>query len=332
MAKDYEIREYREGDEEGIVACFNDVFGDAGDDGRSSARDLASWRWAFADNPAGRRVFVAEHAGRIVAQCAAWPMRALLDGRETVFGQGVDSMTHPEHRRGLKRPGLFVNTAQEFFARYGGVEADAIHYGLPIEQAFKMGVTFLKYEVVRTQTVLGLAGFEAPDRWPEEVERLDAFDEQLRWLFDRASGEFGAAIVRDAAHAEWRFSRPGVAYERLGVRDADGILRGLAIYRRGHLAGLDDVGCVCDWLVPPDEPEVGELLERALRCLAARDGVAGLAQFVPDWSHWFGWFQDRGWRVHPSVYTMCIRTWSRPHGAAWMRRHWWYTLADTDLV
>lgn len=329
-AKHYEIREYRAGDEHSIVRCFNDVFGDG--DERFVGRDLASWRWCFRDNPSGWRVFLALHEGRVVSQCAAWALRALLDGRETVFGQGVDSMTHPEHRRGLKRPGLFVQTAQAFFAHYGGVDRDPIHYGLPIEQALKMGLTFLKYEVVRTQTILGLSGFEVPDAWPSEVERLSGFDEQVRWLFDRASGEFGAAVIRDEAHLTWRLARPDATYVPLGVRDADGILRGLAVYRRTHLAGIDGVGCVCDWLVPPQEPEVAILLERAVRRLAHEDGAPALALVVPDWSFWFGWMQARGWRVHPSAYTMCVRTWDRRHGPAWLRRHWWYTLADTDLV
>lgn len=328
-ANEYEIREYLPGDEESIVQCFNDVFTDG--DGRFVGRDVESWRWSFTENPAGWRVFVAVLDGRVVAQCAAQPLRMIVEGEPAVFSQGIDSMTHPAHRRGLKRPGLFVNTANAFFARYGGADRDVVHYGLPIEQAFKMGTTFLKYEVVRTQTVLGLAPVVAPETWPAEVERLGAFDEQVRWLYDRCSGAFGASAIRDDTFLEWRFSRPGATYVRLGVRDEQGILRGLAVYRRTHLV-VDDVGCVCEWLVPPEEPEVAELLERGLRRLAHEDGATGLALVVPDWSPWFSWMQARGWRVHPSVYTMCSRHFSRRLRPLWLRNNWWYTLADTDLV
>ena len=121
-ANQYEIREYLPGDEEGIVQCFNDVF--EGGDERFVGRDVESWHWSFTDNPAGWRVYVAVCDGRVVAQCAAQPLRMIVEGAEAIFAQGVDSMTHPAHRRGLKRPGLFVNTANAFFDRYGGADRD----------------------------------------------------------------------------------------------------------------------------------------------------------------------------------------------------------------
>ncbi|MEZ5980177.1 MAG: GNAT family N-acetyltransferase [Planctomycetota bacterium] len=325
----YEIREYRPGDELSIVETFNRVF--TGDDGRFGSRDLENWRWAYERNPAGWRIFVALHEGRVVSQCAAWPFRTILEGRETIFAQGVDSMTDPRHRAGLKRPGLFVNTAMEFFDRYGGADRDVVHYGMPIEQAFKMGYTFLKYEVVRTQLALVLTHVDPPDALPPGVERIERFDEQARWLYDRCSGAFGASAIRDDAFLDWRFSRPGARYTTIGVRDGDGVLRGYAVFRRAEFAG-QELGVVCDWLVPPDEVEVAELLELGLRRLAAEEGAVALALVVPDWSPWFAWFQERLWRVYPTSYTMCSRQFARRYDPRWLRDHWWYTLADTDIV
>jgi len=333
VSTSYDIREYRPGDELGIVATFNEVF--ASGDPRFVGRDLVSWRWAYERNPAGRQVVVAttrigEHE-RVVAHYAALPVRMILEGREALYAQGVDSMTHPEHRQGLKRPGLFVNTAEHYFERFAAADRTVVVYGLPIDQAFRMGARFLDYEIVRTQNFLGLAGGAVPSTWPSGVERLDGFDEQARWLYDRCAGAFGASAIRDAAFLGWRFSRPGARYVALGVRDGAGVLRGLAVFRRTHLV-LDDMGVVCDWLVPPEEPEVAELLELALRRLASEEGAAALVLMLPDWSPWFAWFQDRGWRVHPSPYLMCTRHFARRYDPLWSRRNWWTTLADTDLV
>ena len=57
------------------------------------------------------------------------------------FG-GRPSMVHPDHRRGLKRPGLFVETALPFFEAYGGKDRDWVHYGWPVENAWRIGKTF----------------------------------------------------------------------------------------------------------------------------------------------------------------------------------------------
>ena len=56
------------------------------------------------------------------------------------------------------------------------------------------------------------------------------------------------------------------------------------------------------------------------------------ATIFPEWAPWFGWFQDRGFLVHPSHYFMVGRNFEKKHDMLWLRDHWWYQLADTDLV
>lgn len=331
---DYEIREYREGDEESLVETFNEVFAEGHPD--FVPRTLDEWRWTALRNPAGWRIWLAltdVGGGRrkVVAQYAAWPYRIMIEGAERRFAQIVDSMVHPEHRAGLKRPGLFVRTAWEFFDHYGGPDKDLVHYGMPIASAWRIGKTFLKYEIMRTHGVLAREPGPDPGE-PPEVEVIERFDEQARWLWDRCAGDFGASAIRDADFWNWRFvDHPRQEYERLGVRDADGVLRGVAIYRRADWV-LPNMGVVVDWLVPPDEPEVGAALERAVRHRGARDGVSAVANLTPDWSPWFARLQDWGWSVHPSEYFMVTRSFHPRYDAVWLRQHWWYQLADTDLV
>ncbi|MEO0651225.1 MAG: GNAT family N-acetyltransferase, partial [Planctomycetota bacterium] len=301
---DYEIREFRDGDEESLLETFNHVFADQ--DPSFEPRTLDEWRWSTHGNPAGWRIWVALHSGRVVAQYAAWPMRMVTELGERHFAQIIDSMVHPEHRAGLKRPGLFVRTAWDFFDAYGAPDKDLVHYGMPIENAWRMGKRFLKYELMRTHGVLAREAGDDPGL-PSEVERIERFDEQARWLYDRCAGDWGVSALRDEAFWNWRFlDHPRRRYECLGVRDGDGILRGAAIYRQADWV-LPNMGLVIDWLVPPGEPEVGELLERGLRSLGARDRVSAMACLTPDWSPWFERFQGWGWRVHPSDYFMVSR-------------------------
>lgn len=325
---EYEIRRFRPEDERSLLECFHTVFPKP----EVERRTRAEWSWAFRDNPAGQRIFVALSAGAVVAQYAALPERVWIDGSEQTFAQIVDSMVHPDHRAGLKQPGLFVHTARAFFDCFGGVDGDWVHYGLPVTTARRIGERFLDYEVVRTQNVLVREGpLESPGP-PAGVERLQSFDRQLRWLWDRCAGDFGASAVRDAEFFEWRFTtHPRHEYVPLGVRDSEGVLRGYAVYRQADWV-LPDLGVIVDWLVPPAEAEVADLLLRGVLAQGAQDGARALVASFPEWSPWFEHFQERGYRVHPSDYSMVARNFHPRFKMAWLREHWWYQLADTDLV
>ncbi|MCE9592807.1 MAG: GNAT family N-acetyltransferase [Planctomycetes bacterium] len=324
---DYTIRELQEGDVESLLAAFAHTFGS------HAARTRAEWEWAFAKNPAGRRAFVALHSGNVVGQFAAIPERVWLDGRERIFAQGVDSFVLPEHRAGLKRPGLFVEIARACFAAYGGRERDLVYYGLPVEQAWRIGKRFLGYEVVRTELALARTLEPGPSAvLPRGVERLTRLDEQAKWLWDRCASEWPASAIRDAAHLNWRLlDSPTRRCEVLGVRDAQGVLRGLVAWRRANFL-LDGLGVIVEWFVPSSEPEVGELLLAGLLASATASGAPAVAGIVPPWSPWFAWFQERDFRAHPTDYRMAAVTFERRFDAAWLAANWWYQLSDTDLV
>ena len=76
---DYNMRPYREGDAAGILQTFNTVFGE--NDPAFEPRSMDQWKWAFEQNPAGKRIWVAECEGQIAAQCAALPYRVWIDGQ-----------------------------------------------------------------------------------------------------------------------------------------------------------------------------------------------------------------------------------------------------------
>ncbi|MCK6448027.1 MAG: GNAT family N-acetyltransferase [Planctomycetes bacterium] len=342
---EYTLRELEAGDVDSLLGAFARTFG--------VARTREAWSWAFERNPAGRRAFVALHRGAVVGQFAASPQRVWLDGRERIFAQGVDSFVVPEHRSGLKRPGLFVELARACFAAYGGRDKDVAYYGLPVEAAWRIGNRFLGYEVVRTELALvkelSAADHGAPiDRTSSQfakaqfasaedaksrgVTRIERFDEQAKWLWDRCAPEWPASAIRDAAFLNWRLlDAPAKRADVLGVHDERGILRGFAAWRRADFV-LPGIAVLVDWCVPSAETEVGERLLEALVRRASESGAPVLAGIVPPWSPWFAWFQAQGFLVHPTEYRMAAVTFERRFDAAWLAEHWWYQLADTDLV
>jgi len=328
-APKYTIRPFQPGDEPGIIATFNAAFGE--NDPNFVPRTREEWDWAFARNPAGQRIWVAESEGVIAAQCAALPYRVLIDGKPSSFTQGVDSMVHPDHRRGLRRPGLYVETARPFFEQFGGLGGDILHYGWPVEPAWRIGRTFLGYEIVRTQTIHFCEPGAGTHEIPREVVRLSRFDEDVGALYRRCQTQWGASVVRDPAYLNWRFvEKPRVRYHLFGVRGAGG-LSGYAIYRRAEWP-VPGTALVMDWLVPAEEPEVGELLREALLAQARADGARVVLAVFPDWTPWNLRFQEWGWRVHSSDYLLIGIIQDPRYDTWWLREHWWYQLAELDVV
>ena len=326
---EYDIRPYRPGDEEGIVACFNEVFG--AEDPDFEPRTMAEWRWAFDANPAGKRIWVAEHAGRIVAQCAALPFRVRIDGRESSITQGVDSMVLPAHRAGLRRPGLFVNTAIPFFREFKGPGKDVLHYGWPVEPAWRIGKTFLGYEIVRTQPIHYRPPGEGPRELPAGVQRLRRFDEDVLALWERCAAGWGLSVIRDAAYLNWRFfDNPRHDYHVLAVRRGER-LAGYAVFRKAD-SPRPNSGLLMDWLVPEDDAQCAELLREAVLAQARLDGAESVLAVFPDWSPWYLRFQDWYWQVFASDYLLIGIVQDPHYDTWWLRDHWWYQLAELDTI
>ena len=85
-------------------------------------------------------------------------------------------------------------------------------------------------------------------------------------------------------------------------------------------------------LVPPEEPEVGDLLLRGACAALVADGAAVAVALFPEWSPWFATFQDRGFLVHAGEYNAVARSFDPRFDSTWLRDHWWYQPSDTDLV
>lgn len=326
MSDPYVIREAREEDAAGLLELHHAVFADGGE----GARTREQWRWAFAENPAGRRSFVALHAGRPVAQYAALPQRVWIGGERRHFAQIVDSMVAPEHR-GAAGAGLFVRTARAFFDAYGGQSRDLLHFGWPNPRALSIGERSLEYQTLRTQLVLVRDPAPVPRAEASDVRDISRFDRHALWLWERCADELRVSAIRDADHMNWRFvDAPGRSYRRLGSFDAQDSLRALCVLRRARFFDRD-VLAIVDWLAPFAERErARNLLHAALGGDVDTAALPAVAM-LPEWSPWHRWFQEQGFLARPTPYRTIARPFHRRYDLAWLRENWWYSLADTDL-
>ena len=328
-SREYDIRPYRDGDEHGIIETFNLVFGRQDESFRP--RTLDDWRWAFADNPGGMRVWVAERNGSIVAQFASQPHRVRVLGRQRVFAQIIDSMVHPDHRRGLKRPGLFVETALPMVAATCGPNRDLVTYGWPNSGAWRIGRRFVQYQLLRREKVLAREPGAGALVAPAGVEEVERAEPAVLDLYERCAGNWGASAIRDKAFLDWRLcSHPRKRYRLFVVRDSGGGWAGYAAYRAGDWPQAGSA-TVVDWLVPPGDVAVGAVLRETLLAAARADGAQVLLALFPGWSPWFERFQEWGFLVHGTPYPMSARNYHPSYGLAWLRDHWWYQPLEIDL-
>jgi GNAT superfamily N-acetyltransferase len=244
--REWSIRAYREGDEEGIFKLYQAVY-----PSKQRAQDewLSWWRWLYKESPAGHgRIILADANDRLAAQYAVVPIWIKV-GRQTCVGaQSLDTMTHPDYRR----RGLFETLAKEVYRDAAGVGINIV-YGFPnsmsapgfinkldwfVVSCLKLSLKPLNWKntiriKIKNRLLSGLLGGgasllfdkilfrtrKAPVTAGFTVTQVTSFDERFDRLFSRVSEQYPIMVARNKDYLNWRFSVPGknyliIAYER----------------------------------------------------------------------------------------------------------------------
>jgi hypothetical protein len=324
----HEVRELRPADGPAVRAAADATFA-AVDPGHRS-RDDAAWRRRYLENPAGTRVVLALAAdGRVLAQYAGLPQRALVEGEPAVLTQAVDSFCVPS-ARALGRRGAFTRAGEAFAARFCGPGGDRWVWGLPVPAARRVGERTLGYRTFGPRPLLELRGAPrggAPRLAVEEApwSALDGLARELEglqaWLAERA----GAFALRDAPALRWRYGAGG--YRLLLAREGSGSLAGFAVLGPGPYEGRE--GLVwCDGIAP--EGAARALLHHEAE-VARVEGCPALVTQVPPWWPGFLELQEQGLRVLPGRWPWAGRSFDPARRREWWEARWFHSPGDTDL-
>jgi hypothetical protein len=335
-AQSYSIRPYQPGDENAILRLFNEVFSAGAEDFKP--RRLEEWHWEYGSNPAGQQVMVAvQPDGRVIAHYACWPVRVQTQGEESLAGQGVDSMVHPEFRRGLKKEGPFLAVARGYFSTWGNAKVCSFGFGFPNQRAFRIGVRVLKYvPVFQPVPTLYRNFFESADddqvgrqfAGAAEVTEVHGFGPEFNSLWQQLAEHYPMAILRNARYLQYRYGECPLEYRCFAVRNG-AELRGLFVLRPGW-QGLP-ILALADLLCHPEDEAVQALAFRTAVSVARETKQARIEAWFNPNSAAFQSGLRHGFRTEPSQYVLCIMLYRGHPEPAWVEENWYYTIGDSDV-
>jgi len=238
MEPAWSIREYKNGDEVGILELRQAVYGEIVD----REQWFNWWKWMYNDNPAGRgRIWLAEHSGKIVGQYAIVPRVMKIAGEIITGALSLDTMTHPDYRR----EGIFESLAKRVYSQAAEEDIYVI-YGFPNKFSYPGFIKKLNWfdicsirtlmKVLHSENVMRaklrvrfVAGFLSPvvdlmfkttskargisSLRSVTITKVSSFDDRINNLWEHIAEEHNVAIVRNKEYLNWRYAEvPDVKY------------------------------------------------------------------------------------------------------------------------
>jgi hypothetical protein len=276
--RDFSIRAYRDGDEEGMYALWKIVYPL---ERRTCNEWKKWWHWMYKENPAGDGLFwLAETNGKIIAQHGQIPIRYKI-GDEIVLGSwGMDAMTHPDFRRlGIfetigdillkeaDRIGIEIGTGfpsqyshPGFVKKLGWFDVSSV----PIE-VLPLNWTNTFNTKIKNRAISALLSFvsqtihkcvyyralKSSSSSSIVITRIPAFDERVNLLWSKVSKKNKIMIVKDKDYLNWRYQIPGRQYIIM-IAEKDHEVQGYIVLKLGEFNELR-VCIVCDMIAESEE-------------------------------------------------------------------------------
>lgn len=329
------VRSYAPGDEAAILDVFHKVFPWAN-------RSVAEWNWEFRDNPAGMHCFLAAlPEGRVLAQFTGLPRRVKVGADVRIFAEIVDSLSDPDFRQGLKKPGLFGQCVYAYVDHFGRPDRETVMYGLPNPQAYRIGARLFGYSHLHdvgalTWDVRGTADLPAIRALDGgRIEEVPAVPEDVDVLWARVAPEYDVTVVRDRRYLTWRYDeKPGAKYRRFAMRDAKGALLAFWVVVDRWIEGelKKNVSAVVEWVVDRRHPltkAVPEHVPHAARAAGAEEAWFVFRPLSDEWRH----CAEVGYVPAAAPFRFVARTYDASVAPLdRLKDGWFYVLGDFDVA
>ncbi len=362
MGKKWFSREYRPGDETGIVALWKSAF----PAGESERADLVYWNWQFRDPPAGLakiRVAVADEI--IVGHYAVIPVHMQVRGKPVVGTLSLDTMAHPDYQR----QGMLTTLAGELYAELGRA-GFSITYGFPNDKSIGLLTKKLEWTYIcslpvyvkplRPSEIVGhiissrpLATIAKPfanlatrmvsrpvmmpDKDRAKIRWLEQFDARADDLWQMVYDRQKIALTRSAAFLNWRyFCNPRRGYRAVAFEE-NGQLVAYAVLRCMEQFGLRG-GMITELLGQPGRNDALQAVLAAALEYFANEKVYLAACLVQGDRRATQLLKRHGFLPVPKQafkeWYFCVRVNDDSQSSDWVNvpGNWYVTFGDTDVI
>lgn len=201
------IREYKPGDELGIVSLFNEIF--------QQNMSLEIWRWKYKNHGLGTFAVVAEEGGSIVGHYGLVPRRVSYKGMEKLSAVVSDVMVHPSKRSAFTKMGIFyrlVKYSIEKFCPLSQERRILLGYGFPTTRAKDIGIKLGLYEEVEDAVEAEIINRPRHSFYSIKKCNLERDIVDKLWYSMKKSLQEAIINYRDYDSIVWRYAQPGASY------------------------------------------------------------------------------------------------------------------------
>jgi len=301
--KEYEVRLYRPGDEEGIVHLLQSVF-NGWPHFDLNCTPLEHWRWKYRDNPLGIiTISLAVKDEKAIGCVHAVPRKAKVRDENVLCVFGADLVIHPEFRgMGITKnldnelkilddkyginfcyfitgnPVVLEVFDKEGYSRFPHNVINLVRIKnidlhlqkMPVENAWikKLGFHLLnKVNILKN----ALVGSKFPYQ-NVEINEIDRFDERIDDFWRIVSEHYDFIVERRMDYLNWRFCDPRAGNFLIKQAEENGTIIGYSILNINKFHEQYPIGYIVDLLTLPDRFDAVEaLVSDAVRYFDSND-------------------------------------------------------------
>jgi hypothetical protein len=222
----WDIRKYKDGDEDAIFELLNLAFG--------KWHSMEYWEWLYKRNPAGQaQVWLAEHNNKLISHHALIPVKMKVGNACLTASYGGDAATHPDYQgrgiylslanQGINNPAEGVPLRLLIPDRNSRLFKETEYKGYicllgPMTKVLNWSCLLRRSKHVKGQAIQDFRdtsekkiGKFLPSGM--EIRKIQQFDDKINDFWKEISNEYEIIVQRDKTYLDWRYvNHPEVRY------------------------------------------------------------------------------------------------------------------------
>jgi len=264
-----DIKEYKKGDEIGILDLFESVF--------NKKMSLEYWEWRFIKNPIHKNPMITLmwDDDKIVGHYAISPNKMQINDKTYLAALSMTTMTHPKY----SGRGIFTKLATSLYKKEFERSELSLVWGFPNNNSHRGFIKNLKW---KNACVIPTLTLDVPSFKYIESNKIDSFREVKSIsldnvkVHDKCVQNYDIKLNKDLNYFNWRYTEnPESQYIILEMQDSAFVVAKL--YETNSTHEID----ILEWSIPIDFNFTKEALNAILQCFAEKFTITKINLWLP---------------------------------------------------